>query len=172
MANAVTKIETLTSTSASLTFSSIPSTYDDLMIIGSAKSDQTSNGSVAGNSLYIRFNGVSTSTYGYGYWGTSGAGHESNLQTSSSSIRVTGCATSQSSNTGWGHFYILIPGYKQTTSQKNLLYQAGFASASQGAFIAAANWNSTSAISSILLGAVYGSYVSGTSMTLYGISND
>lgn len=171
MPNAATKIQTLTSTSTSLTFSSIPATYDDLMIIGSAKSDQTSNGSVAGNSWYMRFNGVSTSTYAYGYWGTSASGHDSSLQTSTSSIQIPGCATSQSSNTGWGHFYIHIPGYKQTTGNKSLLVQSGFASASQGAFISAANWNSTAAISSILIGTVYGSYVSGTSMTLYGITN-
>ena len=169
---AVTKIETVTSTSSALAFLSIPGTYDDLMIIGSSKSDQTSNGSVAGNSLYIRFNGDSSSDYAYGYWGTSASGHEESLQTSAPSIRVPGCATSQYSNTGWGHFYIHIPGYKQTTSQKNLLYQAGFASASQGAFIAAGNWNKTGAITDISLSAVYGNYVSGTSMTLYGISND
>jgi hypothetical protein len=172
MANAVTKIETLTGTGYTLDFTSIPSTYDDLMIIGSAKSDQTSNGSVAGNSFYIRFNSDSSSDYAYGYWGTSASGHDSALQTSISSIQLPGCATSQYSNTGWGHFYILVTGYKQTTSQKNLLYQGGFASASQGGFVGAGNWNKTGAITSILIGAVYGNYLSGTSMTLYGISND
>ena len=51
MANAVTKIETLTGTGYTLDFTSISGAYDDLMVIGSAKSDQTSNGSVAGNSF-------------------------------------------------------------------------------------------------------------------------
>ena len=172
MANAVTKIETLTGTGYTLDFTSISGAYDDLMVIGSAKSDQTSNGSVAGNSFYIRFNGDSTSDYAYGYWGTSAAGSDNNLQTSISSISLPGCATSQSSNVGWGHFYFHIPGYKQTTSQKTLLYQGGFASASRGAFIAAANWNKTAAITSMSIGPLYGQYVAGTSMTLYGISND
>ncbi|MBV29460.1 MAG: hypothetical protein CL504_02380 [Actinobacteria bacterium] len=171
MANAVTKIETKTSTSSSLTFSTIPATYDDLMIIGSAKSDQTSNGSVAGNSAYIRINGDTSAAYAYGYWGTSAGSNDSNLQTSASSIQFPGCATSQSSNVGWGHFYIHIPGYKQTTSNKNMMIQSGFASASAGGFIGAANWDTSSAITSILIGAVYGNYVSGTSMTLYGITN-
>ena len=171
MANAVTKIQTLTSTSSSLTFSTIPATYDDLMIIGSAKSDQTSNDSVAGNSAYMRINGDSSSAYAYGYWGTSGGGNDSSLQTSASSIRIPGCATSQYSNVGWGHFYIHIPGYKQTTSNKNMMIQSGFATGSGGGFIAAGNWDTSSAITSILIGPVYGNYLSGTSMTLYGITN-
>tara|TARA_Y100000401_G_scaffold2737_1_gene1956 strand:- start:314 stop:832 length:519 start_codon:yes stop_codon:yes gene_type:complete len=171
MANAVTKIETLSGSGYTVDFNSIPSTYDDLMVIGSAKTDQTSNGSVAGNSFYFRFNGDSSNDYAYGYWGTSAAGYDEALQTSISSVSLPGCATSQSSNAGWGHFYIHIPGYKQTTSQKSFLYQGGFASASRGAFIAAGNWNKTAAITSMSIGPLYGQYVSGTRMTLYGITN-
>lgn len=173
MANAVTKIQEIASTSSSFTFTSIPADYDDLMIIGSTKTNHTSGNNLPPNSWYSRFNGDSTSDYGFRWYGSYDAGFMGPLQTTVSSIEVPGCASSWSSNAGWGHWWVHIPGYKDS-SQKSGLMAGGWSqdsSTSSGSFRGSFNWNKTAAITSILFGPVYGSFVTGTNATLYGISN-
>jgi|TARA_R110002020_G_scaffold360839_1_gene573564 hypothetical protein len=173
MANAVTKIVTETSTSSSLTFTSIPATYDDLMIIASAKTDTTGT-NMASNSWYMRFNGDTSAAYGFAWFGNGDASQYYPVTPSSSSLVFPGVASSNSSNTGWGHFWIHIPGYKETGNNRSIQYAGGFSmgnSTLAGCGRGAGNWDTASAITSILIGPQYGSFVSGTSMTMYGISN-
>ena len=168
MANAVTKIVTETSTSSSLTFTSIPA-----MIIGSAQSD-TTGVDMAANSWYMRFNGDTSNAYAFAWFGSGDASSYVPLTTSGSSLVYPGVATSWGGYMGWGHFWIHIPGYKDTASSKSLQYAGGFSNYSTklaGSGRGAGNWSGTAAISSILIGPQYGSFVSGTSMTLYGITN-
>jgi hypothetical protein len=173
MANAVTKIEEIASTSSSFTFTSIPATYDDLMIIGSAKNNHTSSSNLPPNSWYMRFNGDTTSDYAFRWYGSYDSSAYGPLQTSVTNIELPGVATSESSNAGWGHWWLHIPGYK-ASSQKSGLFAGGWSqssSAPSGSFRGSFNWNKTGAITSILFGPQYGSFVTGTNATLYGISN-
>ena len=71
MPSAVTKIATATPSSTTMsTFSSIPGTYDDLMLIASSKGDLNS---ATNNRLYIRINNDGANNYGHAYWGQSGS---------------------------------------------------------------------------------------------------
>jgi hypothetical protein len=173
MANAVTKIQEISSTSTSFTFTSIPATYDDLMIIGSAKNSHTSSSNLPPNSCYMRFNGDTSSNYGFAWWGSYDASFYGPLQLNVTNIELPFIATSESSNVGFGHYWIHIPGYKES-SAKSGLFAGGWSqssSAPSGSFRGALTWTGTAAISSILIGASYASYVTGTNATLYGISN-
>lgn len=176
MPSAVTKIATATPTSGTSTsFSTISGSYDDLMIIGSAKNDYGSSASMTlANTLYIQFNSDTGSNYAWANWGGLGAYITGNGSTSDTKIEVAASASYYSSNPGWGHFYVEIPGYKQTTSTKSLIMNGGYSqdnSQDSSGWMGAGNWNDTSAITDISLTNVNGSFITGTTITLYGISN-
>ena len=65
MSDPVTKIATLTPTSAVASFTSIPSTYDDLVLIGSAKHGYTSSSVYSANRVHINMNSDTGSNYSW-----------------------------------------------------------------------------------------------------------
>ena len=120
-------------------------------------------------------NNDSSNNYSYTLWGADSSSLKvANQPTWDSLYEVAGCASSYSSNNGWGHFSVYIPGYKVTTAYKAMQIVGGYSTTNTGTqsgWTGHGQWLSNSAITSIKIGVAYGNYVSGTTMTLYGISN-
>ena len=148
---------TLTTAVSSVTISSIPAIYTDLVLI-------VNNKLVSGSSsLRIQFNGDT----GTNYSGTQIYGY-----TSASSGRETSTATPYmgSESTGWGTHNLNIFSYANTSVYKTWTYRSGDVGvgiAEAGAYL----WRSTSAISSIkLFDYSSNNFDIGSSFTLYGIA--
>jgi len=179
MSDPVTKIATVTPTGTAITqFNSIPGTYDDLMIIGSSKNAYTGAPSFNICSLYLRVNSDTNTNYSWNRWGGAQGGGEVTGSIAQNAILLAASSTSESSDAGFGHFYIYIPGYKVASVYKQMQLVGGFTSsagAAQMGWTGHAQWSRNDAITDI---EIRGSnttadryYVTGTTMTLYGISN-
>ena len=147
---------TLSSATASVTFSSISGSYTDLIIAAAIISDSTSGDTV------IRFNSDTGSNYSYTRMYAE-ASIASDRASNATSMNIGRHSTSVTTN------LIHIMNYANTTTYKTSLGRSGFPS------IVLANvglWRSTSAITSItlLLGGA-DQFVSGSTFSLYGIKS-
>jgi hypothetical protein len=148
--------QTLGSNAASITFSSIPSTYTDLVIAGSG----TAGSSV---SFTLRFNGDTSSNYSITFMYGDGSSAASGRTTSQTFISAMGRVSTVESST-----IINLQNYSNTTTYKTVIGRGG---ASNSLTIAGIGvWRSTAAISSVVLSLEGGGNISaGTTLTLYGI---
>jgi hypothetical protein len=161
MASTYTSIATTTGTGISntITFSSIPSTYTDLILI--CNSQLTLNAGTG----WLRFNGDSgtnysdTYLYGDGTSATSGR-HSSIAQSYCSDATASGFVTSI-------HH---IQNYANTTTYKTFLSRSNYAPGGVAAYVGL--WRSTSAINSITFSntASPGYYTTSSTFTLYGVT--
>lgn len=152
---------TLTSNTATVTLSGIPSTYTDLVVVAN-----TRGSSDIESDIYIRFNSDSGTNYSYtrmyGQVGTIGSDRGTNQN-----YMVIG----RQGGTVFAPNIYHIMNYSNTTTFKNVIARSGHATT--GALITLANvglWRSNSAITSISF--VQGgaqSYKIGSTFTLYGI---
>ena len=151
---------------ASVTFSSIPSTYTDLVIKSSARSDRNTGNA---SDVKIEFNATATTytiraLYGDGV-----------TNVASASIAYVGSipqATDTASTFGNQETY--IPNYtssNQKSYSTDIVEEQNTGATPVYAFMSAGLWNGTSAISSIKLSLVSGNFVQYSTFTLYGISN-
>lgn len=148
---------TVPSATSSYTFTSIPSTYTDLVLIMSGSKTSASditlrvgNGSVDTGSNYSR-----TFIYGDGSSAVSGR------QSSQTSISVAYFNTIQS------NFILNINNYANTTTNKTILSRWNASDVVVGAI--ACLWRSTAAIDTLSLTNVAGNFATGSTFTLYGI---
>jgi hypothetical protein len=158
-----TPIATYNSTNAaSVTFTSIPQTYTDLVVAVQ----------VIGNSTYtctqpwFRFNNDSSSIYSTTVLKGDGS--------SSSSYRTTGSSIFQTDTVAGngvpGTMIVNIQNYSNTTTYKTVIYRAGIATANTEAYVGL--YRSTNAITEIDLLAAGGANGFATySATLYGIAS-
>ena len=167
MANTYSLISssTLSSSAASVTFSSIPSTYTDLVLRVSMRSDAASGQEV----IYINPNGLTTnqsSTVIEGN-GTSGAG--SNRTTK---IETRGTGNTATSNT-FSSSETYIPNYASATIHPISNFGAGENNNTAVVMNAVASlWNSATAITSFTITIGIGTNIlTGSSFYLYGIKN-
>ena len=153
---------TLSTSTATVTFSSISSSYTDLLIIANVKQTTSNNG------LRFRFNSDTgtnySSTYVYGNGSSAISGRESSIS--------SGYAVYTSSNTSlemMAQFHIF--NYANNTTYKTTIGRG--ARASEMADATVSLWRSTSAITSISLAAGAGfptnNFDTGSTFTLYGI---
>jgi hypothetical protein len=163
--------QTLASAAASVTFSSIPATYTDLVLRFSARTDFAATediGLISFNSAGINI----SATYLYSTYsgGTVASGRDSAATTAG--FGYVNAATSTSNTFASGEFY--IPNYANTSLTKpfsNVAMQENNTSAAYG-WAQASFANSTTAISSLVISKLFGSnFVSGSSFYLYGIKN-
>jgi hypothetical protein len=148
---------TLGSAASSVTFSSIPGTYTDLIIASSIISNSTSN------DTKVQFNGDTNSNYSmtrmYGEASATG----SDRSTNATSMHLGRNSTTVTPNI----FHIM--NYSNTTTYKTALGRSGFATG-----IVLANvglWRSTSAITSVTILITGGDTFSANStFSLYGIA--
>jgi hypothetical protein len=147
---------TLGSTISSVTFSSIPQTYTDLIII-------TRGTSGGGAQMTIRFNGA-TSTYTTITMSGNGS--------STHSGRFTGLSYLQLGyhdyfNSSESNAITHIMNYANTTTAKNVLNRTN--NGSLGVGLSVGTWQNTSAITTIEILPLNSTWVSGTTFNLYGI---
>jgi hypothetical protein len=157
---------TLTTSQASISFSSIPGTYTDLVLVSSAKS------LIAGatDSFGIAVNGITSASYSRTYLQGDGSNAQSGRQTSQ--IRIVTDYVMGTSGSDWGCYTWNFMNYSNTTTNKTVLYRGGNAS-NTGGFNAQATAYlvpTTSAITSITLQTMNGpNWAAGSTFALYGI---
>lgn len=162
----------LASSQSSVTFSSIPSTYTDLMLTCSVRSERAATFS----SLRAYFNGsntaIASTTRLTGDGASASTSRDSNI---SEGIfgGFTNAATSTSNTFSSHEFY--IPNYLSTSSKPIAAFSAQENNTSTAYMQLNANlWRNTSAISSITIqdyASGVQNIVSGSSFYLYGIKN-
>lgn len=156
----------LSTTAASVTFSSIPATYTDLVLRLSVRSDRAFNI----DTLTFTLN-TSTANLSNRYvWGTGSAAASGSNTTNSTWVRID-AATAASNTFSNVEFY--IPSY---TASQNKPFSSFFAMEDNTttAYVGATAglWSNTAALTSIQIGLTDGpNFVSGSSFYLYGIKN-
>lgn len=160
----------LGSNTASVTFSSIPGTYDDLVLVMSAR--VTNNASGFADDLALTFNG-STSGYSnrriYGL-GSSGPGSQTNIGGTASIPLVVVDAGSTANTFSSGEVY--VPNYAGSTYKSLSFTGAHESNASVAVIIALAGlWSNTASITSMSLTKAGYNIVTGSSFYLYGIKH-
>jgi hypothetical protein len=160
----ITLIESqvLGSNVATVTFSNIPATYNNLKIIGTGRCTDAAQNIV----LFVQFNGDTANNY-----------FRSFIQLSAGAITPGGVAAQPSAYVGLftgstatanypGSFECTIPNYKGTTFYKTTLVKGSANSPNTYQLEAAGSWASTSAITSIVISG--GTMITGSSFQLYG----
>jgi hypothetical protein len=158
---------TLGSTQSTVTFSSISSTYTDLVLRISARDNQ---GQTAAP-ITLTINGTSTN-YSMTNMGSSGASVFSNRQSNASSISLENAANSSLATAStFSNLEIYIPNYTVSVNKQFSAVSGTEQNSTTGWQTATAGlWGNTATISSITLTSG-GSFVSGSSFYLYGIKN-
>ncbi len=154
--------QVLTSTAASITFSSIPQGYTDLRLVMQGRTDTGNNVDYA----VVKLNNDATSLYSrvevYGDGSSTGSGRAANFLIGISS-------TAQGGNTQLKSATIMdFMSYSNSTTYKTVLYKE--ADASNIVLGGFGLYRSTSAISTITLTPYYGTWQAGSTFTLYGIA--
>lgn len=146
---------TLGSSATSYTFSSIPGTYTDLVVI---VCNTSTSGAV---NPYVQFNGDTGGNYSdtrlYGYGTGQGSARDS-------SIIIGDSTTSQNT------FIVNVMNYANTTTYKTTISRGSVTDSSVTATVGL--WRSTAAITSVKInqgGAA--SFATGSTFTLYGIKS-
>ena len=154
--------QTLSSNQSTVTFSSIPQTYTDLIIIG---------GSAAGGDagLCLRFNGDSSSNYSWTAL-TAGDGLQGYVSaTNTTFIQTAYFAYLPSTNSYTG--IMNIPSYTNSNINKTVLTRGSNAATGAGVDLNIGTWRNTAAITSIsIILANGGSINTSSTFTLYGIT--
>lgn len=151
---------TLGTNSASVTLSSIPSTYTDLVLICNLTANTTPL------NMGIRFNSDTSSLYS----GTTMGGTGSSAASTRYSGTLFGEIYASTGTVSGNQIFIMnIMNYSNTTTFKTALTR--FNSTSYGTEAQANLYRSTSAINSVTVLAQNDSYASGSTFTLYGVKS-
>lgn len=162
----ISKQEVGASSVASLEFTSIPATFDDLVLLLSLRSNRASN---TWADLRLRFNGASVDTnHSSRYLQGNGASASSG----SLSYAYLGAATgSTATSSTYASLEVYIPNYAGSTNKSYSVTSAHETNATTAyAEVTAGLWSSTSAIDAIKVVPV-GNLVQYSSAYLYGIKH-
>ena len=148
---------TLTSGQSSITFSSIPSTYTDLVLVAAIKGTST---------IYrqLTVNGDNGSNYSITEMVGDGSSAGTSRQTNATAMGTMEATNSSSDGTAVSIFNFM--NYANTSTYKTVLTRSNKYDRT-GAIVGL--WRSTSAINSITLSAYSNTYATGSTFTLYGI---
>ena len=151
---------TLGSAASSYTFSSIPTTYTDLILIGSITND-------ADGQFFIQVGNSSVDTgSNYSYTGIYGDGSSAASARASSQVRgYLGYISGSSVK----NFIVQVMNYSNTTTNKTILDRKNQADQFIEANVIL--WRSTSAINTIKIFPASGNFTTGSTFTLYGIAS-
>lgn len=152
--------QTLASAASSVTFSSIPQGYTDLIIVAA--------GLGSGNTgVGMQFNGDTTSTYSATFLEGNGSSASSERQSNTNYIRVAWNALWDASTQS--NLEIAVQNYSNTTTYKTSINRANNSGRVTGATVGL--WRSTAAITSIKLETVSANFAAGSTFTIYGIAS-
>ena len=153
---------TLSSATSTVTFSSIPATYRDLIIVADAIGSTTATGGYTG----IRFNSDSGNNYSRVYMVGNGS---SAVSASESSVNYLNAFTFPASNSNARASLVFqIMDYAQTNKHKTCLLRE--TDPIQFTVATAGRWASTSAVTTILLQAISNNFGAGSTFSLYGVN--
>ena len=154
----VISTQTLGSAAASVTFSSIPQTYTDLVLVSQIQN----TGSL--QRIDLRFNSDSSSNYSVTRIYGSGSTASSDRFTSASGIDIAYVATS-----GYCIVNNSIMNYSNTTTFKSIVGR--WSSEGNSGYTAAlvGLWRNTAAITSMVLTPLGVNFATGSTFTLYGV---
>ena len=153
---------------ATITFSSIPSTYKHLQVRGTAR--HSAAVSDIGDIQYL-INGDTTSSYAQHYLFGNGSSASSVGQSAiaNGNIRNALCYDADTANT-FGSFILDIHDYASTTKNKTARYFSGVDTNGTGrTTLGSTLWINTSAITSLTFRTGGANFVNGTVFSLYGI---
>ena len=153
---------------SSITFSSIPATYTDLVVKASLRTNR-SDGILFDNCI-MTFNGSTSGYSGKLLYGLSGSATSINAGGSSSISFIYATSSYATSNT-FGNTEIYIPNYAGSTNKS--VSVDGVSESNDTAAITALSaslWSNTAAINQITIGQGTGTFVQYSTATLYGIS--
>jgi len=159
--------QTLTTTTASITFSSIPSTYTDLLLsISSRNSDIYYE-------VHFIFNGDTGNNYsGRNIYGTGSSVVSSSSSSISSLQNLTVESVSGQTASTFGNIQLYIPNYLSSNYKSISADGLDENNATSAiAMLGAGLWSNTAAITSIQAFPSLGSFVQYSSFYLYGIKN-
>jgi hypothetical protein len=156
----------LSSSAASVTFSSIPATYTDLVVRASVRR------SAAGRTDFDFYFNTNNTDNSYTYIRGSGSAANSNSGGTIIKNNDTVPSTSETAST-FGSIEIYIPNYVGTALKPVSIFGVGENNATTAYITATAGlWSFGAAtITTITMNPVTGSFVSGSSFYLYGVSN-
>lgn len=161
----------LTGSAASVTFSSIPSTYTDLVLQISARSDSTNNF----DNINIQFNGVTTGIYSMTrLYGTGASALSDRLSNNTDNIYPAGYQSDAGATANtFGSTEIYIPNYTVAQNKSFGSFGASENNATGNRMGPTAMlFRSTAAITTITLTKTLGTnFVTNSSFYLYGIKN-
>ena len=164
MASTYTPIATTTTSgsASTYTFSSIPSTYTDLILVVSG-----TNSSGSTEDLMVRYNGDSATNYSRTFLEQNSSSSSSG-RTSNQTYAIIGGYIPPGRN-----FVSIFQflNYSNTTTYKTSLSRANESGTSYALYATVGLWRSTSAINSVqVFWPSAGNFGNGTTMTLYGIT--
>lgn len=168
MTSSITLIQSVsvTSTQASMSFTSIPATYTDLKVVYSARGDRAGNGDY----LFLNLNGARNNS------GMYLKGYATNVDSATGDENYLAIPSAGSTASVFGVGQIYLPNYRSTTA-KTVSAEAGTADKAATSFCSLGDFTwtsgsaSTGAITSITLTARFSSIVQYSTAYLYGISN-
>jgi len=164
--------QTLGSSAASVTFSAIPSTFTDLVLKVSGRSDAAGALTPAAT---LQFNGDSTTNYSTTIlYGALSGGYSTRSSSATQSFwGFNGFESAGNTTNTFASAEIYIPSYTASQNKPYSLSQVS-ENNSAGTIINETNaglWRNTAAITSILLFLSSGNFITNSSFYLYGISN-
>jgi hypothetical protein len=159
----------LTSSAASVTFSAIPSTYTDLVLRISGRTNTINDRQNA----FIRFNSDAATNYSWLRLRGDGTTASSTLGSNNNEVNFFAAldADNATANT-FSNWEVYIPNYTVSASKPLSSISAQENNNATANIVAVAGlWRNNAAITSILISAQSDSFVSGSSFYLYGIKN-
>lgn len=151
---------TLGSAAASYTFSSIPSTYTDLVLV-------CNTAITTGSSFYlVQFNSDTGTNYSATRLRGNGTSATSGRDTSVAQIYTSSGATITTTSLE-NNLIMNIMNYSNTTTYKTVIGRDNAASVETDAYVGL--WRSTSAINTIKISIGSSTFIVGSTFTLYGI---
>ena len=151
---------TLGAATTSATFSAIPQTYTDLVVVINAS--MVSNAST--NNYYVTYNSDAGTNYSTTYAGGTGSSTSSGRASSQTRLDIA-----YQPSTAIGQIIFQMQNYSNTTTFKSSISRSSNAT-SNITFMYAGLWRSTAAITSIsITTGVANNIVSGSTFNLYGI---
>ena len=152
---------TLGSAATSYTFSSIPSTYTDLVLI-------CNTAITTGSSYYlVQFNSDTGSNYSATRLRGNGSAATSGRDTSATQIYTSSGATITTTSLE-NNLIMNVMNYSNTSTYKTVIGKDNAASIETDAYVGL--WRSTAAINTIKISIGSSTFIAGSTFTLYGIS--
>ena len=163
---------------ATVSFSSIPQTYTDLVILGSVRSTSTTSNTGEYDPMAYRFNATTSGYTARTLEGNGSTAYSSSLTTATGSGGGTygratdgGINNSLSGTSIFSSFSMYIPNYAGNTNKSwSLEYASERNVTTAFSSIVAGLWSNTAAITEVTFALIVANYAQYSSFSLYGIS--